>query len=353
MTQPDNNSQTDNARAKTGSKILPDLWGWGPINLFLVIMATLGAILVCAFGYVDPDLSWLDQFRAQNAPVGGGDPAQNAAGLGNAIAQNPPPLASIDGVEAETVSVSPALPVDAPPPVQQAEPASPTGLASGPGNPAEASEAPGGDSVDTDDELFQVSATSLDGIACLTNGQLMISFATPQIFPSESLALTVGGRAFQQLPVEGFYFVGPAPASLALELITLTLQPGNTVEFSELYSVPACRPPAPTSAVAAPSPTPQPDCQPPEFFDPLMNRCRIAGSEPTDEPAPAHSAPPKATPSPEPTATQPTPTEPTPTEPTPTEPTPTEPTPTEPTPTEPTPTPTEPSPTPTGTPCDC
>jgi hypothetical protein len=73
------------------------------------------------------------------------------------------------------------------------------------------------------------------------------------------------------------YFVGASQAQATSALIELMAQPEGATVFSETYTVPACRPPE-----AA-----QPKCPPPEFFDPVMDRCRIVGNEQPDEAQPS------------------------------------------------------------------
>jgi len=134
--------------------------------------------------------------------------------------------------------------------------------------------------VDSDDELFLASTTSLNSIACLPNGELMISFSTQPAPPPSYLVVTVGDQLLRQLPIDGYYFVGPSPAEMVLRLIVMTEQPDNYERLGEQYSIPACRPSAASPQSA------QPNCPPPEFFDPLMNRCRIIGNEQPNEPPP-------------------------------------------------------------------
>jgi len=124
---------------------------------------------------------------------------------------------------------------------------------------------------------------TLSGIGCVGR-QLMISFEFGQDVSGDYAAL-VGGQPLTRIVVPNqptrLYFIGPAPAQDTRALIELKSQPDNTIVFSESYSVPACRPPT-----ASAQPTAQPNCPPPEFFDPLMNRCRIIGNEQPSQPEP-------------------------------------------------------------------
>jgi len=122
---------------------------------------------------------------------------------------------------------------------------------------------------------------SLLGIGCLAGGQHLISFEFDQTI-SGGYIVTVGDQPFQLAPVPDqparLYFVGPTLFPNQQVEVRLLSPLGQTV-FSQNYLLPACaeQPAAPQVAV-------QPNCPPPEFFDPLMNRCRIVGNEQPAQP---------------------------------------------------------------------
>ena len=122
---------------------------------------------------------------------------------------------------------------------------------------------------------------SLLSIGCLAGGQHLISFEFDQTI-SGGYIVTVGDQPFQLAPVPDqptrLYFVGPTLFPNQQVEVRLLSPLGQTV-FSQNYLLPAC-----ADQPAAPQATAQPSCPPPEFFDPLMNRCRIVGNEQPAQP---------------------------------------------------------------------
>ena len=250
----------------------------GFIGLGVLLIMTVLFIFYAFFGGGNAE-DWLaGRYRENAAAAAANSGLQGPADTANSGADYVPPgipeYSESESASAGTEVVSAA---DSAP--DYGLPVAPLGIESLDGNPIEDTNQ-FDEEVDSDDELFLASTTSLNSIACLPNGELMISFSTQPAPPPSYLVVTVGDQLLRQLPIDGYYFVGPSPAEMVLRLIVMTEQPDNYERLGEQYSIPACRPSAASPQSA------QPNCPPPEFFDPLMNRCRIIGNEQPNEPPP-------------------------------------------------------------------
>jgi hypothetical protein len=111
---------------------------------------------------------------------------------------------------------------------------------------------------------------SLAGIACLPGTQLMVSFEFGQTVSGDFSAI-VAEQPMLQTAVPNqptrLYFLGPTLPRDANVTVALFAASREEPLFSETLFVPACRP-----VSAQPS---LPKCPPPEYFDPVMDRCRI------------------------------------------------------------------------------